>query len=68
MAAKKISLLYLEAVEATQNESEESDEAGNSRMGGLQVWKLPKGLLAVVRNDNSQLGYIKRKTRTGGIL
>ncbi len=68
MAAKKMPLLYLEAVEEPQNESEESNKAGNSRVGGLQVWKLPKGLLAIVRNDNSQPGYIKRKTRTSGIL
>ncbi len=68
MAAKKNPLLYMEAVEETRNESKEPDEAGNSIMGGLQVWKLPKRLLVDVRNDNSQPGHIKRKTRTGGIL
>ena len=47
MAAKKALLRYLEAVEETQDESQESDEVGSAAVASLQKWKLSKGIRAV---------------------
>ena len=38
MAAPPLSDVYLEAVEATENEGKELDEARTTGMGGIPVW------------------------------
>ena len=68
MAEEKISLLYLETVEASQNKSEEPCEVGNAEMAGIQERKLSEGILGNCRKRYSENDCYKRKTRTGRIL
>ncbi len=68
MAAKKIPMLYLEAVEEPQNESKEPDEAGNASMAGLQKRELSKGILGNRRKWYSHAHNYKQKTRSSRIL
>ena len=46
MAAKKVSMLYLETMEETRKESEESRSTGYTRMAGMGSKQLPESLLA----------------------
>ena len=68
MAEEKISLLYLETVEASQNKSEEPCEVGNAEMAGIQERKLSEGILGNCRKRYAHKDHYKRKTRTGRIL
>lgn len=46
MAAKKVSVLYLEAMEETREESKEPHSTGYTRMAGMGSKQLPESLLA----------------------
>ena len=68
MAEKKTLLLYLETVEAPQNESEEPCKTGNAPVASLQERELSKGILGNCRKRYSENDHYKRKTRTSRIL
>ena len=68
MAAKKIPLLYLEAVEEPQNESKEPDKIGNAAVAGLQERELSKGVVGGGRKRHSHTHNYKQKTRSSRIL
>ena len=46
MAAKKVSMLYLETMEETRKESKESHSTGYTGMAGMGSKQLPESLLA----------------------
>ena len=68
MAAPPNPNVHLEAVEEAQNESEELDTTGDSRMAGEGCKQLPESLLAHGKKWPYPKGNLERKTRTGGIL
>ena len=68
MVEKKAPGVHLEAMEESQDESEESNDIGNAKMASLQKRKLTKGILGGCRKWNSYPYNNKQKTRTGRIL
>ena len=68
MAAKKVSVLYLEAMEETWEESKEPHSTGHTGMAGIGSKQLPKSLLAHGEEWSCTAGNLERKTRTGMIL
>ena len=68
VAEKKAPGVHLEAMEESQDESEESNDVGNAKMASLQKRKLTKGILGGCRKWNSHPHNNKQKTRTGRIL
>ena len=68
MAAPKIPVLYLEAMEESTDEGKEPDEAGNAPVASLQKWELSKGILGNSREWNSHPHHYKQETRSGRIL
>lgn len=68
LAATQMPELHLEAMEATKDESKESDSARHPGLGCLQIRQLSQRLLAIVGDNNSRESNLKQKTRTGRIL
>ena len=60
-------MLHLETMEKTQNQSEKSHAAGDTRVAGVDCKQLPESLLAHGEEWSCTEGTLKRKTRTGGI-
>ena len=68
MAAPSVSDVYLETMEAAEDESKESDEARTPGMACLRSCLFPKIILEKRRTRKCADGYIQQKTRTGRIL
>lgn len=67
VAAPPHPYVHMETMEATENESKESDSARRPGLGCLQIRQLPQRLLATVGDNNSCKSNLKQKTRTGRI-
>ena len=63
-----IQMLYLEAMEETQNDGREPYATGDTGMAGVGGKQLPKSLLAHDKEWSRSEGNLKRKTRTVGML
>ena len=68
MVALQIPDVHLEAMETPKDKGEEPHEVGGSRRASLCGSTFPKGLLENGAPCSSSRGYLKQKTRTGGIL
>ena len=68
MAAPKIPVIYLEAMEESTDEGKEPDETGNAPVASLQKWELSEGILGNSRKRHSHPHHYKQETRSGRIL
>lgn len=68
MAAPKIPVIYLEAMEESTDEGKEPDETGNAPVASLQKWELTERILGNSRKRYSHPHHYKQETRSSRIL
>ena len=68
LAAPKIPVIYLEAMEESTGEGKEPDKAGDAPVASLQKWELSEGILGNSRKRHSHPHHYKQETCSGRIL